>query len=299
MVALVALTHEDYLAQQEERRRILHSAWLFDRFRFVIRFRDKVMGGVPMNPRLIEGWLLKNTGIDDREERLAVIKRTLIELGEAEKIENFDSASFEQLMEAAKKSAAEINTCGFKRNAAGLYLEERQVKAAIKEAVNVLYAGNGEKGEDGKRVGRWGPTGKGPKSYTAERVYIADDTIQLGRMEPDGLELVVGHVTGPKGPQSTLGYYQYVYGATVQFTVLSIGNEIDQQRWAEVMTYCSENGLGALRSQGHGKFDVLQFGRLPKVAMPKIEAEELPEDDPALLAAKGITPELARAKRVN
>jgi len=214
----------------------------------MLQFRDKVMGGIPKDPKLIEGWLRAKAGIEDVEEIRVAMIRTLQERG----AEGIDADSpYEVVEKAAEQIAGTKETSGFKRDSHGLYIESRQIKAALKEATNILYAGQ-----------RVGPTKKGARSFLAERVFPTPDQIYLGRSEPDGIEMVVGHVTGPQGPRSTLGYHEYARGATVLFDILVARNEIPTEWWPDIWTLIEENGIGALRSQGYGKTDVLAFDEI-------------------------------------
>src|SRR6266496_841962 len=159
---------------------------VYARYFVRVEFRDRVMGGVPRDPKIIEGWLRSKAGIDDTEELRQVTIRTLVEQG----VEVPADATFEDIMKASEQIAATHQTNGFKRDSDGLYLESRQVKAMLKEMVNIWFAG--EKAE------KWGRTRKGPKGYLAERVFVNPDRIHLDREEPDGVELFIGHVTDRK-----------------------------------------------------------------------------------------------------
>lgn len=229
---------------------------IFTTYAARLRFRDKVMGGTPKDPRIIESWLRTRAMIDDVTELRQATIRTLTELG----YEVRPDQTYEELLEASEALGAEKHTNGLKFDARGLYLESRVVKAAIKESVNILYAGD-----------RWGKTKKGPRSFTAERVFIKPDKLYLGRTEPDGIELFIGHVTGPRGPQSTLGYHEFVAGAVLDFAVMSCRDEVTPRQWAEIWVLAQEGGLGALRSQGHGRFDVERWDVIPND--PKVLAE--------------------------
>lgn len=218
---------------------------LFSRYHVSLQFRDKVMGGVPKDPKLIEGWLRAKAGISDVEEVRMALLRTLNELG----AEVTPDMTYEEVEAAAEKIAGTKETSGFKRDPVnGLFLESRQVKAALKEATNILYAGE-----------RVGPTKKGARSYLAERVFPTPDQLFLGRKDPDGVEMMVGHVTGPQGPRSTLGYHEYTRQSTIECDILVAKNAIPAEWWPDLWTLMEENGLGALRSQGYGKFDVLEW----------------------------------------
>jgi len=233
---------------------------LWSRYRCQIQFRDKVMGGIPKDPKLIEGWLRGKAGIEDVEEVRVAMIRTLQERG-AEGID-FNSP-YEAVEKAAEAIAGTKETSGFKRDKVhGLYIESRQVKAALKEATNILHGGE-----------RVGPTKKGARAYLAERVFPTPDQIFLGRTEPDGIEMVVGHVSGPQGPRSTLGYHEYARGATILFDVLVARNDIDQSWWPDIWQLIEENGIGALRSQGYGKCDIWHWEEIDPLS-PAPTAEE-------------------------
>ena len=130
----------------------------------------------------------------------------------------------------------------------------------IRETVAILFPGGSEK-EDGSKTGRyaWGTTKKAPKSYLAERVFVHEDHVSLGRDEPDAIELFIGHPEGPKGKQSTLTYHECCYQPTITFHLMVAEDSIPKNRWPAVWNHAEENGLGALRSQGFGRFDVMQF----------------------------------------
>lgn len=217
------------------------SSSVFTTYTARLTFRDKLMGGVPKNPKIIEGWLRSKAGIEQEEEIRRATLRTLLELG----ADVTPDMTFEELERASEALAAQRQTNGFKIDDQGVYVESRAVKAMLKESINILYAGD-----------RWGKTKKGPKSFFAERVFISPDRIHLGRMEPDGVDLFIGHVSGPKGPQSTLTYHEYAERASIEFDVMVLRDEVKAEHWPEVWLHCQENGLGALRSQGFGRFDV-------------------------------------------
>src|SRR6266540_4074767 len=178
---------------------------LFSRFRARMAFRDKLIGGVPKDPRLIEGWLRARAGLEVAQEIRQAMLRTLGEHG--------------------------------------LYVEARQVKAMLKESTNVLFGGE-----------RWGSTRKGPRSFVAERVFVEPDKLWVGVDEPSGIELMIGHLWGPTGPRSTLGYHEYVERPVLEFTVLAVRDALTPEQWADIWVHAQENGFGALRSQGFGRF---------------------------------------------
>lgn len=218
---------------------------IFTTYRARIIFRDRLMGGIPMEPRMIEGWLRGKAGISDQEEIRRAMLTTLLELG----ADVTPGMSYDELVLASEKVAAIKNTVGFKRDHDGLYIESRTIKAMLKECTNILFAGKD----------RWGVTRKGPKAFLAERVFPNPDRIHLGRDEPDGIHLFVGHQTGPKGPQSNLTYHEYVERPEIAFTLLVTHDDIPHDAWPAIWQQAQENGLGALRSQGFGRFDIEEW----------------------------------------
>jgi hypothetical protein len=231
-----------------------------------IVFRDRLMGGIPMNPKIIEGWLRSKAGIEAEEEIRRAMLRTLLELG----ADVSPDMTFEELERASEGLAAQRQTNGFKVDEGGLYIESRQVKAMLKESANILYPYTGPKwGMVQKTTTKKGVTetrdtgGKSAKSFIAERVFVSPDRLHVGRPDPDGIELFIGHVTGPSGPQSTLTYHQYVERAVIEFDVMVCRNEVKAEHWPEIWVHAQENGIGALRSQGFGRFDIEQWERSP------------------------------------
>lgn len=234
---------------------------VFTTYRAQIRFRDKIMGGTPKDPRIIMGWIKTRMGIDEIEELKRQTVLTLLDLG----VENVTpDMTIEQLELAAEKFAGTRQTNGFKIDPTiGLYIESRTLKAMIKENINILFAGETWlKRPAGAVEGAY--RGKGPRSAVAERVFVDPDKMALGRTEPDGVDLFIGHTVGPKGPQSNLTYYEYVSSATVDFEVKITRDFMTMNQWAELWVQSQENGLGALRSQGFGRFDILAFDKVPK-----------------------------------
>lgn len=220
---------------------------LFTTYEVDLAFEDKLMGGIPKSPNVIEGWLRSQAGIEDQEEVRQAMLRTLIELG----ADVNAGMTREELEQASEELAAVKSTNGFKVDENGLYIEDRQVKAMLKESVNILYAGD-----------RWGKTRKGPRSFVAERAFVKPARIYLGRHEPDGVELVIGHVSDAAGKRSTLAYHEYAECPTITIQVEMLRDQLTAKQWSEIFTLAERNGLGALRSQSHGRFAVTRWERV-------------------------------------
>jgi len=237
----------------EPERPEYHSIWsdkgVFSKYVVTLQFTGWVMGGIPQNPEVIEGWIrTKMIGKDaDAAQIRAYVIKTMDELG----MEVSPDMTMDELNAVAKRVAAEQHGNTFKRDALGFYLGDYQIKAALKEVTNILFAGE-----------RWGVTRKGPKSFLAERVYVDEQRIHLGRTEPDGVHLQIGHVTGPQGPRSTLTYVHYVDQPTVSFTVSSLHDLVTEDQWRQMFVLMQKSGIGALRSMGYGQFVVTGFEKV-------------------------------------
>lgn len=150
---------------------------------------------------------------------------------------------------------AERHVNGFKRDEEGLFIEGRQLKAAIKEAASVAVAG-------GKlRARGWGTTNKGIQGFLAEHVVVVEDKLHLGVMEPSGVHQRFIHKTLPgRGRISAIHYEEYVEDATIDFTVRT-DFDFDERDWAMIWLTGGEQGIGASRSQGFGRYEVTAWER--------------------------------------
>lgn len=246
-----------------------------------LQTKHLLMGGIPADPRIIEAWIRTKTGgIIDRDEEVRLMMiRNLQEQG-VEGIGPEDD--FQKILDASAKIAAQKSTVGFKRNqrTGQLVIESRQIQAMLKENCNILYSDQ-----------RWGATSKSPKGMLAENVSFGseyapiwhvedyenyerdelwklDDPELVPVMEQDGIQLMIGHVDGASGKRSTLTYHQYVASARLRFRMMVIRDRFDETTWQEIWTACEGNGLGAVRSQLFGTFDLVRFD-LVKPAKPQ------------------------------
>lgn len=213
-----------------------------------------IVGGVPSDPKVAEGWLRsKLMESDDRIREMVaeVMVEREVDMDEATKIVNDRK-----------------NLNGFKHTRDGvLYIEGRQIKAAVKEAVSVAVAA------DKLEMTGWGKTRKWLTNYVPEHVFILEEVVELQQRAVDGAdedgELV--KVTQPTGVfqqfvhthrGSSIQYQEYVKDAVVRFTVIS-DHPFTTKDWAMIWTTGQQNGLGASRSQGYGTYQVTRWEELP------------------------------------
>jgi len=237
-----------------------------------VQLTNRLYGGTPQRPDVIEAWLRTKTGVTQEAELAAMTKRTLLEIDpdlieQAKDEQGRELTAYELMKLASEKLATSQTTVGFKRDRkGGLFIESRQIKAGLKESINIQLAGimMGAKGRY---------QGKGAKNWLAERVFVGPERVYVGREDFDGLELFVGHVNGPQGPRSTLTYYQYVTRCTLEFRIATIQNPVIEDHWPSIWLTFQSVGLGALRSQDAGRFTITGWKKVPAVPLSSLEPE--------------------------
>jgi hypothetical protein len=90
---------------------------VYSRYAGAVTWRDRLAGGTPSDPKLIEGWLKsKMPGMTNDLERRHMLLRTLREMGaEIPETDDIMAIDMEQLEEAAARVAASRGANGFKR----------------------------------------------------------------------------------------------------------------------------------------------------------------------------------------
>lgn len=190
-----------------------------------------IAGGTPTDPKVAEGWL--RTKIADKDDLLReMVAETMVERGVTAD-------------EAAEQVISDKHLNGFKRDGDGLYIEGRQLKAAIKEAANIRWPKE-----------RWGPSKKGTRSFFAEHVFVPEDRLHLGVTEASGVNQRFVHTWRGAGIQ----YEEFVEDAKIDFSVLT-DHDFSGEQWAMLWLTGEQNGIGATRSQGYGRYEVVRWER--------------------------------------
>lgn len=231
-----------------------------------------LVGGVPSDPKVAEGWL--KTKLQDTDDRI----REMVAEVMAERQVGVEEAT--EIVNEIK------NLNGFKRTPQGvLYIEGRQVKAAMKEAVSVAVAAKK------LEMTGWGSTRKWLTNYFPEHVFVLDETIEVFRRNADGSlspvkeqsAIMQNFVHTRHG--SSIQYQEYVTDAVVQFGVIT-DHAFTTKDWAMLWTTGERNGLGASRSQGYGVYGVTKWDRVDvpmtpaakKAAIKKAKEDEAAEE---------------------
>jgi len=249
----------------------------------------QICGGVPASDQVAEGWIrakLKDTrsasAVQDLvEQTKAEIRQTheaarkvaaeAAQLaGESETLldelaPDLDETSLTD--KAVAKTAEEMAGLNmFKRTPEGvLYIEGRQLKAALKEGVAV--AANAGK----VTTKNWGNPDnatykKQLKGWFPEHVFVVDEIIPLHRdgeplTNPDGV--IQKFVHTHRG--DAIAYEEFVRDAEITFTVKT-DVELSREQWAMIWLTGQDQGLGASRSQGYGVYTVTGWEKTPSPA---------------------------------
>lgn len=203
-----------------------------------------IAGGTPTDPNVAEGWLRTKLGLDKGDLIREAVAEVMADRGVSAE-------------EATKIVDTSKHLNGFRRDESGLYIEGRQLKAALKEAASCAMA------VDKLKSKGWGKTNKGLLNFMAEHVFVQETKLHLQEQFGEGLI----PVTEPTGVNqrfvhtfrgSGIQYEEYVDNAVIDFTVLA-DYEFTPAEWAAIWTSGEQQGIGASRSQGYGRYEVTRW----------------------------------------
>jgi hypothetical protein len=209
---------------------------LYDVYHTKIQFRSRVCGGMPRNPDLLKGWIAATT-------------------------EHNDATTTAQEQEARAvllTPTEEKSWNGFPGDEKGLFLWSRQVKALFKECATMLRITVQKIGS--KQIFQHG--------FEIKGLVDPVDRVYLNAKEPTAYAEGPIHVQTAQGPRTAIKRVDYLDRAAVEWEIWVLRTEAAEKRHVgeedikKMLTFGQENGIGADRSQGHGKFDVLDFKRI-------------------------------------
>jgi len=208
---------------------------------------DKLTGGVPADPKMIDGWIASTNKALSDEQRKALVDATQAELP------------------ALSEDVEARAWVRFKQDEIGAYYEGRCAKAALKEAANIIKNLVKTRGKNGEESGT-----KALKSKVAECVFVVEDKIYI--LDASG-EIVKGelpteerpvHVMTMQGPRTSIKRADVIHGAHLEFTVkLAKTGAVSEEALFSALAYLQELGFGSDRSQGSGRtveMDVVKLG---------------------------------------
>jgi hypothetical protein len=221
----------------------------------------RICGGVPNDPNIAKSWLEKKLGVLTDDEQLQKLV-----------LETMTQREGMTRDEAVKEVIHKTSVNGFKADELGLYVEGRQLKACLKEAVSVAVAAGKMKATG------WGTTKKWITNYFPEHVFVIEDTLHL-------LTKDFKHLTERPVPTqrfvstfrgNAISYDEVIPEAYIQFRVIS-DHPFSEKEWATMWVTAEQQGLGANRSQGYGRFEVVAWKQTRNDA-EKVKAEKAKEE---------------------
>lgn len=225
-------------------------------YRVQLTMTDKLVGGIPSSEDSMAGWIRTKMGVTKEDEIQRIMLGHLKDLTSDPENPIVDGAlvPFDDVKSTSDRLAKEMNGTRFNRDANGLVIESRIAAAMLRESVSILFPYHA----DGD-VGRWGPTKKAANGLFREMVSISPSVIPIMVRQDDGslvqaknpeMFLFTGHVQ----KRSMLSMHEYVEHAVVSFDINVVLDAVPQNAWPYIMVQAEQGGLGAKRSQQHGKF---------------------------------------------
>ncbi len=241
------------MSKTESKAEVASTPEIYDRYTVELSFRDKIYGGIPKDPEVMLSWLVSRAKITKEEAKEMAAKI-------AEQVKS-------------DPDAVEKGVTTFKRDVNGLYIEERQVKAMLREAAQTT----GFLSKYGIREVIAHGVFTGPDK--TGKIHLLKDGKKV--LEEDDYEERALHVMTFKGPRDALKRGMYVVKPQVAFELKVIKpifkpkpktedakapkkspSHIEEDTLRTLFQVAQEIGLGADRSQGEGKFDLVKFERL-------------------------------------
>lgn len=248
----------------------------------VVLVVDRIAGGIPSDDKVTESWI--RTKLGDRAEDIiqeavaeAIVERGLDKPGPDGVAPTVDRETI------VRDVALRKHLNGFKRvDGLGtqLMIEGRNLKAAIKEAASAAV------GVD-KLAGRgWGTTRKGLQGFLAEHVFVADVDLPLWKagtldadgnpdpanlvpvLEPDGINQRFVHTWRGSG----ISLEEHVDDAVIKATIIT-DHPFTAKDWAMIWLTGEQQGVGASRSQGYGRYTVVRWDCVRDSRPAKVRAE--------------------------
>lgn len=157
-----------------------------------------------------------------------------------------DAAKDAMLGDVPAIPEAEETVTTFKRDDKGLYIESRQIKAMLKECAVLL--GYTEKNNPGRQ-------------YFQHGVSVLPEKLHLGKSVTDGELVQHGVIMGPLGQRAIITKARYISpGCRVAFTIRCVvgKNMLKADVLQRILALGQENGMGARRASGCGRFRVVK-----------------------------------------
>lgn len=210
---------------------------MWDFYKVTLRFQNRLCGGIPKHPGVIKSWL------EARAPSEAALERREQAGEEITPIEELAEEVAGQVYAPTPEEQMSKVWAGFKHDEGmGLYVDGSHFKSHLKDCATVL-----SRMLDIKAF----------KAKLANRLFVVEDQVPLGKAEPDGFWEHPVHVILPgQGPRSALKRTDYVHRPTLtlHLKVLSDGM-VTRKTLEQLLEYGETHGFGAERGLGNGRYE--------------------------------------------
>jgi len=202
------------------------------KYSVIVQVKDRIVGGIPKSPDMIEGWVL-GKGVDElkREE---ISKNVLANL---------------DVSDAVDEAIAKQWTTFLGNEKDGYYIEPRQVISMFKDGIRV------------KELNKVVPA---LTSKFSHGVRVKPEKIYLGKKIDGWAEKPLSVMTA-KGPRTALKRFDYILAPKLAFEIWIACNMKDatgKDRTDEIirllLDWGQDEGIGASRSQGEGLYEIVK-----------------------------------------
>jgi hypothetical protein len=203
---------------------------------------NRLVGGIPKDPAMVEKWVAATCKKASDEERARIVQTHL---------EDLPKVTDDTIKYNGTKFSGE-NT------PKGLFIESRQVKSMLKESGNIMkFSVPNSKKDDELGIPCL-------KNKVGDHVFVEEDEIYLDRQKPDRiLQRPISIKNGPRGPVSAIKVSDICDNVDITFTLRRLlKGEVPEKVLYLILHYGENLGVGADRSQGFGKFKVMDVQKL-------------------------------------
>lgn len=250
-----------------------------------LEFLDGILGGNPKNPTVFRTHIESKL----RREAKAAEKRGLEPPSEEriqEIVQRRMTEMFGEDVETTIDAETEKARTGFKSNDHGPYIEDRQVKAMIREmmstsGINQSNRGSKQTFQHLLAVIACEDDGTPLEGARSQQINFWRDGDIVS--EPDDYVEMCAQVVGPLGHRSIIKQHDRIVGATIRFLVRVPANlpqarstaMLRDKEIVGVFAHAQNDGLGACRSQGYGKFWIVSLER--RTNNPWVKGKKRPD----------------------
>jgi len=212
----------------------------WDVYEVTVEFEKPVVGGIPKSPEVIAAW------IESRAKKKGRMPEEIQKL-----IEKVSSEVY--ISEDDMEKEIEKTWTTFKGDKEGIYIEDRNIKAMLREAASTLGLFKGTGSTARKQTFQHGLT---IKPYRI-RFYRDGEVIR----EPEDIQERPIIIDYKGNTISALKREDIVKeGARITFYICIVANNVFSEKMVkEMVEIAQEIGIGAARSQGFGKFKIVEF----------------------------------------